>query len=385
MNRDFPLFLHATGQWAKKVRGRMVYFGKDKAAALARWEREKEDLLAGRSPRTYSEGLSLGTLVNRFLVAKRLLVESGELSPRTWGDYHAALVRLSDMLGKTRPVESITTEDLEAVRAKLAKGRGAHSLANHVQRIRTLFKYAWETGLIATPIRMGPAFRKPSARQMRATKHTSEPWTIGAEDLRRILDAAGVPLRAMILLGINCGFGNSDIASLPLSSLDLAGGWVSFPRPKTAIPRKAKLWPETVTALEEAVAARPTAKKPEDSGLVFLTSRGNRWVRTIDRGRMKPAVPLDSVRLEFDKILRGLGLKRKGRSFYSLRHTFRTVADAAQDQPAANAIMGHTDSSMAQNYRENIADNRIEAVTSLVRSWLWPRPRLFSQKSKASG
>jgi hypothetical protein len=42
-------------------------------------------------------------------------------------------------------------------------------------------------------------------------------------------------LKAMILLGINCGFGNSDCAALPQKPLDLDGGWVRFDRPKTGI------------------------------------------------------------------------------------------------------------------------------------------------------
>ena len=36
----------------------------------------------------------------------------------------------------------------------------------------------------------------------------------------------------MILLGINCGFGQTDISSLHEKALDLEGGWVTFPRPK---------------------------------------------------------------------------------------------------------------------------------------------------------
>ena len=42
------------------------------------------------------------------------------------------------------------------------------------------------------------------------------------------LDAAPVQLRAMVLLGINCGLNNKDWADLPLAALDLEQGWVNF-------------------------------------------------------------------------------------------------------------------------------------------------------------
>jgi hypothetical protein len=75
----------------------------------------------------------------------------------------------------------------------------------------------------------------------------------------------------MILLAINCGYGNADVGTLPLSAVNLAGGWVNYPRPKAAIDRRAKLWPETIAALKAAIAGRPVPKDRADARLVFVT------------------------------------------------------------------------------------------------------------------
>jgi hypothetical protein len=57
---DLPLFPHATGRWAKKIKGKLHYFGKwaDPDAALARYVEELDDLYAGREPCRKGEGLT---------------------------------------------------------------------------------------------------------------------------------------------------------------------------------------------------------------------------------------------------------------------------------------------------------------------------------------
>jgi hypothetical protein len=78
------------------------------------------------------------------------------------------------------------------------------------------------------------------------------------------------------------------------------------------------------------------------------------------------------VSQEFATVLRRLGINgRKRLGFYTLRHTFRTVADEARDQPAADYIMGHEVPHMSAVYRETISDARLTAVANCVRTWLF--------------
>ena len=368
---DFPLFRHATGQWAKKIKGRLFYFGVDPDAALKKYTDQRDDLHAGRTPMAKSDGATLNDLCNRYLSSKRLQMQAGELAPRTWKDLYETCERLVASLGGGKPLSVIQSIDFEKHRAKLAKVRGPVGLGNEVQRVRGIFKYGFEVGMLLTPIRFGPAFKRPSRKVMRAVRHAAGERMFEAAELRKILDKAGTPMKAMILLGANCGFGQSDLAALPINALDLDKGWVTFPRVKTGVKRRCPLWPETVKAVREALENRPDAKDKADSGLVFITKYGARWVRTRQDENGK-VMPFDAIAREFVKQLEKMKIKRKGISFYALRHTFRTIADNTKDQVAVDHIMGHgRDEDMATRYRERIEDARLKAVTDCVHDWLF--------------
>ena len=65
---DFPLFAHAAGQWAKKIKGRTYYFGRLGRPGRCReasTRNRRTALHAGRKPRADGEGLTVKQAVNQ--------------------------------------------------------------------------------------------------------------------------------------------------------------------------------------------------------------------------------------------------------------------------------------------------------------------------------
>jgi integrase len=366
---EFPLFPHAGGQWAKKIRGKMYYFGlwADPDGAERRYREQAEALHAGRKPREASGAATVTDAANAFLNYKQAKLDAGELSRRTFAEYRETCDPIVSDFGKRRRLDDLDAEDFTALRERMAKKWGPIRLGNAVQRVRSVFKHALDAGLIDRPVRFGPGFTRPSAKVLRLHRAKQGPKLFTADEVRRLIAAAGQPLKAMLLLGINCGFGMADCGALPLSVVDLDGAFIDFPRPKTRLPRRCPLWPESVDALREALAKRPLPKHAAaDAGLVFLTRQGRPWSKAT---ASSPAV------YKVSALLRRLGINgRKGLGFYTLRHTFRTVADEARDQPAADFIMGHEVAHMSAVYRERIGDERLKAVADHVRKWLFGDP-----------
>ncbi len=373
----FPLFPHATRRWAKKVRGKTHYFGpwSDPDAALKKYLEQKDDLHAGRTPRVQADGFTVRLLLNHFLTAKRHLLDTRELTERTFQDYHATCQRLGECFGLTRLVDDLAADDFGRLRVGLAKARGPVALGNEIQRVRTVFKYAYDAGLIDKPMRFGPGFKRPSKKTLRKERAAKGPRMFEATELRKMIGAAGGQLRAMILLGVNAGFGNADVGTLPIAALDLDAGWATYPRPKTGVPRRAALWPETVKAIRAVLAKRPTPRDEAHAELVFVTKYGKSWAKA---GRDNP------VSKETAKLLKELGLHRPGLNFYALRHTFETVGGDSRDQVAVDHVMGHAREDMASVYREKVGDDRLKAVSDHVRGWLFPRRKAEGQGRKGA-
>lgn len=331
-------------------------------------------------------------LCNRFLTTKRHLVDTGELSARSWADYFRTCQLVAKAFGKTRAVIDLAADDFERLRktiAKLDNGEVAKpaTIGNEIQRVRVLFKYAYDSCLIDRPIRYGQTFKRPSKATMRKVRNAQGPRMFEAPELRRLIAEAGIPLKAMILLGINGGMGNNDVATLPLSAIDLKRGWLNYPRPKTGIGRRFPLWPETIKALEAALEDRPTPHDDAALDKVFVTKYGASWSKTpkLGDGNEVETYTDNPVTKETRKLLGKLNLHRPGLGFYAIRHTFETIAGESKDQVAVDHVMGHADPSMAGEYRERISDQRLVDVVNYVRTWLASDGRGEDEKEPAGG
>ena len=365
--KNFPLWPHPSGQWAKKINGNTYYFGRwsDPDGAEEKYTAERDDLMAGRIPRDRQPGgCTIQALCEKFLEQKKARLPTGEISQRSIDDYDRTCAKITCSFSENRLVEDLTPDDFARLRGEMAESYGPVRLGNEVIRIRCVFKFAFDWGLIVTPVRYGGGFSKPKAAVLRRERQKKGKRMFTPEQIRAVLDKANKPMKAMMLLGINCGFGNEDCATLPLEVLDLKRGWVDYARPKTAVERACPLWEETIAALKDYLGDRSKPASKEFVSLVFLTQTGLGWS---DGTRRNP------ITKEFTKLLEKVKIKRLGLSFYALRHTFYTVGEYCRDKDALEYIMGHAadGADMRPFYREETWISRLRAIVQHVHRWVF--------------
>ncbi len=375
---SYPLYAHANGQWAKTIRGREHYFGPwaDHHAALENYLYQKADLEAGRKPKPRQAGaLTVQQMVWGFLQDRKLKVEAGEMEATSWKDYERHGNRMIKVFGADTPVESLGPNDFLKYRATLQKThKSLESLRGDLTRAKTFFYWAGpgptSMNYLEKLPQFGPAMKAPSRKALDRQRKEQGQRMIGAKPLRTILRAAeekhgaGEKLKAMILLGINCGFGNTDCAKLTRLVVDLEKGWIDFPRPKTGVERRCPLWPETVAALRAVLKARKTPHDSAHKDIVFLTKYG------------QPFRPC-AIGYEFEKLCDKAGVSRSEADFYDLRRTCISIGLQVNDRDAMRTISGHqqrADDMLGVYNQLAVSDERLRAVADHTRHWLYPGP-----------
>ncbi len=383
----FPLYAHGSGRWAKKIRGQTHYFGpwRDANAAHLLYLSEKDALEAGRKPvrasTDASETLTVEGMVGLFLDAKELCVESGEMERSTWKTYESFAKRLIRVFGGKTPVESLGADDFLRLRKDLQKThKSLTSINSDIGKIKAIFNWAGPgdngQGYIDKLPRFGSAFKRPSRVALdRERENKGEKRVFTAAQIRVLLAAARRPLKAMIFLGINVGYGNTDCAKLPIAKLDLKNGWATFARTKNAYRRRAKLWPESIEALREALKVRKEPADPKYDNRVFITKYGQPF-RACALG------------FEFEKLAVKCGMTREEADFYDLRRTCVSVGSPCKDDDALRTITGHKRASadmLGLYNRMDVEDDRLIAVSDHIHDWLFPPAKVETEdKAKAT-
>ena len=361
----FPLKKHRNGQWYAYLKGKIRYFGSgDAMDALADYQKRLVGILNGDEDREkiLKGRLTVGQMITLFLEHLQQKIKTGEISSRRVNEYRRIYIDVFNVFGSEKRVAAVTQSDCQKLREVLSQGCKLQRLAEKIKRILRMVEWAYESDYLEAL----PKFKKwldlPGRGALKREKDLT-PHFFTAEEILQLSECGGkYPLqwKAVILTAINCGFGSRDLAELEFSQVDLQKGFIAEKRGKTGMGRKAALWPETVAAIKEYLEKeRPETELKKK---VFVTSEGTLWNYDTEKSRV------DSLGLAFRRTAKKLGLREQ--SFYSLRRTFRTIADETGDVPAINLIMGHADYTMGGVYRQFIKDDRLVAVSEYVRKWL---------------
>jgi len=369
---DFPLTVHASGQWSKRVKGKVYYFGRldDRDAALRQWLEEKDFLLAGVAPPKHGAGITVAELFEKHLEDVNSRIAAGRLALKTRKDYLVppSLFRAAGLEGM--PVRMLTPTHFAMVADELEKSdRTLRTQKNIIMAARAVFNWGGPEGmqLFDDRIRFGPRFKPPKSDAIEAEQEAAGIVRfLDREVILEALDTAKPRLKIAILLGINCAFYPGDTIAVARDHFHLDGEipYHDFRRVKTRRQRKAVLWPETVAAIREYWEKYRRPKDKSERRLL-LSERGEPHAYS-GQGR--------SLLESFGRLLDRIGNRMKGVGLGSLRHTYATVVDSVPDQAMIDLTMGHTNKSIQKRtYRQLNLDElgRLKVLADRVWGWLY--------------
>lgn len=268
----------------------------------------------------------------RFLALKKADVSRGRLEV-----LRASLNHFLDFIGRDQTIQAITSVAVEEFYVGQRSLVDSERISSSTGRDRLAAAKAFVNWLdehekIRAPRNLG-RFNIP--------KTVREVETVPLADLKAMLASATNVTKLYLLLSLNCGMQQRDIALLKQSQVDWKQGRIIRKRVKTAsyknVPKvNYRLWEETFTLLKE--------QRAKNSELVLLNEKGGSLLteKDSDDGRYQKN---DNIKTAYSRLCRKLNLRYP---FKLLRKTAASeLASSAEFARFAQYFLGHAPSNVA--------------------------------------
>ena len=147
----YPLTLHKTGQYCKKIKGKLYYFGTDKRQALERYLEQAFFLHSGEQSKVKASGdrLSVKMLCNLYLDHQDSRASIGEIQHQHVSDQVFRLKQFVQFVGPHRSVSDVSTIDLQNYRKKLIQAsKSPNTVNNHIAVVKAMYNWAIDNEMI---------------------------------------------------------------------------------------------------------------------------------------------------------------------------------------------------------------------------------------------
>ncbi len=287
---------------------------------------------------------SIGKLIERFLAHQDGRLRQAQISKARRESLRAHLATLSSEVGEATEIEEISPEFLSKYHHALSKMIDADRLtqttaSDKFAAAKTFIRWMWSEGIVME------LPRNIDSCELTFTRTPREHRQFTFEEVHDIL-ALPTPdrTRLYILLMLNCGFTQADVANLLPSEVDFEQGTITRKRTKTrgktSVPVvRYTLWPKTLALLQQ--------EQTEGGTRVLLNQRGEPLLTEtlLESGKYKKT---DNIRSAWNRLCkrRGVDLPLSG---------FRkTSASLLRSQPQFVSIydhfLGHAPTSVADRH-----------------------------------
>ena len=360
-----PLSYHKhTGQYYVTRTGKRIYLGADRDEALEKYHRMNLGLAEPERP-AKQVPVTGKELANRFLAAQQA----------NWRNPVVTLASYKHWIGrflKDHPklrIQDFTVEMFAAWKISLReRDYSPESINHYLSAVRSMFVFAEETGVLEK----SPTLRRVKNESAQEVGSKEKPL-YSAEQISSLLQQADVQLKAMLLLGLNCGFGPKDIQDLTWDHI--MEDRITLPRSKTGVTQTFLLWPETQEALEILRKERTVlierlekrGRDRSDGGHIFVTRFWRLWNK-------------DSIAEQFRKLCDKSGVPCYG--IYRLRHCASTAMSLVTTPHVHRRFMRHAQLQQQVSYT-HVPDGEVDMAVMKAKERLLGRNDTTSSRGRS--